>query len=374
MSITDDIKAIGLECGFHAVGVTGVEPFLEAEASLQDRVVRKHLDQCGFDTETIQARTHPQISFPAARSIISIALSYTTSDTLEASPKSDSFGFFARFSYGIDYHTVLREKMSKFADRIRREIDNRVDIRSFADTGPFVDRSVAVRSGIGSFGKNCCVYTRDYGSWVVLGELITDLELQADPPSREICGKCSKCMEACPMGAISAPYTVDAGICLSRITQSKGYIPQALRKAMGSRIYGCDTCQSACPVNKHAIPGNIESFRPLSWQVTENPAEWLNISSTDFQQNVAPATAGWIRRQRFRRNVAVALGNMKDTTSVPQLIEAVSDPDPIIRSHSAWALGRIGGHRAGIALGKALVAELDSEVLSEIRYALDMIG
>ena len=322
MSLSEDIKSFAIEAGFHAVGITSAAPFLEAERALRD-------------------------SLPTAKSVVSVALSYLTHKSYMTHEPyrthGSPHGMVAAFAQGLDYHGVVQERLSALAERIRAQV-GRGEFRSFCDTGPISDRSAAISAGIGSRGKNTCVYIGEYGSWVVLGELLTDLELQPDEASAlDICGECDECMRACPTGAIVAPYKLDARICLSRITQSKGVIPIPLREKLGTRIYGCDTCQSACPLNRNAKPGNVEALRP-SAGLGEAPEllPLLNISPSEFQERIAPTTAGWIRRTRFRRNVAVALGNVRDPAAVPELTKALSDPEPIIRAHAAWSLGRIG--------------------------------
>lgn len=372
-SLTERVKSLALEVGFHAVGIASAEPFVESEQALCDRYERGLLDGSGYDPETIRLYTHPRESLPTARSIISVALSYL-SDESDKSDRSDSprYGL-ARFSRGIDYHAILQERLSALAERIRAEVGESVEIRSYADTGPIADRSAAIRAGLGSRGKNTCVYVGEYRSWVVLGELLTDIELEPDDPaSLDMCGECDECMKACPTGAICAPYTVDVSICLSRVTQSKGFIPMWLREKLGTRIYGCDTCQSACPLNRDAKPGGIAEFHP-STGLGAHPEllPLLNIAPDEFKARVGPTTAAWIRRTRFRRNVAIALGNIGDPVAIPGLIEAMADSEVLIRGHAAWALGRIGGVEARHALEAALVRETDGAVTDEIAQAID---
>lgn len=285
MSLSEDIKSLAYEAGFHAVGITSAEPFLESENALREM-------------------------FPAARSVVSVALSYLSNESYRTYKTDSPRGWVAGFARGLDYHQAVQKRLTTLADGIR-EIAGHAEIRQFCDTGPISDRAAAIRSGIGSQGKNTCVYVGEYGSWVVLGELLTDIELEADTPApTDICGECEDCMKACPTGAICAPYVIDAKICLSQVTQSSGFIPHWLREKLGTRIYGCDTCQSACPLNKGAKPGNIPEFHP-SRGLGKNPEllPLLNITQEEFKARVAPTTAGWIRRTRFRRNVAVALEN-----------------------------------------------------------------
>lgn len=372
MPLSDDIKSLAYEAGFHAVGITGAEPFVESEEAIRDRLGRGLLDGSGYTDETAHRYTHPRETLPAARSIIAVALSYLTDDMELPTPDDGPKGWMARFSRGLDYHKVLQDRLFALAGDLQTMLGRRVEVRSFADTGPIVDRSVAIRAGLGSRGKNTCVYAGEYKSWVVLGELLTDLDLDPDPPAPlDICGECTACMEACPTGAICAPYTVDVRICLSQVTQSKGIIPHRLRKKMGTRIYGCDTCQSACPLNRDAKPGNVAEFRP-SMGLGRNPEliPLLNMTSAEFKSRIHPTSAGWIRRTRIRRNAAIVLGNIGDPGAVPALVEALSDPDPIIRAHAAWSLGQIATPDARCALAHALLGETDEMVSAEIRTAL----
>jgi len=371
LPLSEDIKSLAHEVGFHAVGITSAEPFLESEQALKDRYDRGLLEGSGYDPEVIRLYTHPQETLVTARSIVSVALSYLSDESNESYGSYGPGGWMARFSRGLDYHQVLQERMFVLAGDIQARLGHHVEIRSFADTGPIADRSAAIRSGLGSRGKNTCVYVGDYKSWIVLGELLTDIELEPDDPAPlDVCGECDECMKACPTGAICEPYVVDVKICLSQVTQSKGFIPHGLREKMGTRIYGCDTCQSACPLNRDATPGNIEDFRPYKGLgANAELLPLINITPQEFEARVKPTTAGWIRRTRFRRNVAVALGNTGDPIAVPELVQALSDPEAVIRGHVAWALGKIGGARQ--ALESALARETDPQAADEIRIGLE---
>jgi epoxyqueuosine reductase len=373
MSLEQDITSLARVTGFHAVGITSAEPFVESARALRERYDKGLLEGSGYDPEVIRLYTTPTETLITAKSIISVALSYLSEDADQSeirNPKSEiPRGLMACFSRGLDYHQVIQERLFALAG----DLGSHVEVRSFADTGPLVDRSAAIRAGIGSRGKNTCVYAGEYGSWVVLGELLTDLEIEPDPPAPlDICGECDECMKACPTGAISAPYTVDARICLSRVTQSKGFIPHSLREKMGARIYGCDTCQSACPLNKDSKPGNVEEFRPsMGLGASPELPPLLNMTPEEFKERVAQTTAGWIRRTRFRRNVAIALGNVGDPVAVPGLVEALADPEPVIRGHAAWALGRIVAPGVRGSLETALTQETDVEAAAEIRAAIE---
>ncbi len=316
MSVEDRVKSLAREVGFHAVGITTVTP------------------GDGF------SEAHPN-----ARSIISVALSYL-SDQPDRTDQSDApRGWLARFARGLDYHPVMQSRLFALSQALRAEFGKQTEIHQYADTHSMSDRATAIRARVGSPGKNSCVYVGEYGSWVALGELVTDLELEPDVHApKNICGECDLCIRACPTSAITEPGRVDVQRCLSAVTQRKDSIPLELREKLGTRIYGCDTCQSVCPLNKCAIPGNVDEFHP-SRGLGASPEllPLLNITPSEFKERVAPTTAGWIRRNRFRRNVAVALGNIGDPSAVPALTEASADPDPVLRDHVLWALARICG-------------------------------
>jgi len=373
-TLTDDIKNTAIELGFHAVGITTTAPFEEAERILIGRYKSGFLQGSSFNPDSIRIYTHPRLSFAKASSIIAVAISYLTDEALPYAdePAGPSRGILARFSRGLDYHTALAQSLSALECAVRRIAGKNLEARCWVDTGPLLDRSAAIRAGVGSPGKNTCVYVGKYGSWVVLGELVTDLDLEPDEPaSLSICGECEECIKVCPTGAIREPYAVDMRICLSQVTQMKGFIPRWLRSKLGARVYGCDTCQSVCPLNRSAIPGNLDVFRPLpKLGAYLELLSLVNISPSEFKRTVALTTAGWIGRSRFRRNVVVAMGNIGDPAFVPALCEALRDPVPLIRAHAAWSLGRIGTRSARLPLEKALAEETDDRVIEEVRLAL----
>ncbi|MHB1456839.1 MAG: tRNA epoxyqueuosine(34) reductase QueG [Armatimonadota bacterium] len=372
MSTSDDIKSIALECGFHSAGITTAEPFVESAEVLTSRLEGGMLDGLGFNSERIRRITNPRDVMPEAKSIISVALSYLTVDDFSPDIESGLRGQIARFVRGIDYHHEMKSRLTKLCESLQSRLGIHAEFKAFCDTGPLSDRSIAIWAGIGSQGRNGCICIPRYGSWVVLGEVITNIEIEPHAPStKDICGNCRKCIDACPTGAISESGAVDARICLSQVTQSKGSIPQDMRSKLKTRIYGCDTCQEVCPLNKQAECGDITAFR---WQsgLGGNPLllPLININAIVFKTAIAPTTAGWIGRTRFRRNAIIASGNAGDPEAVHELIAALTDSEPVIRGHAAWALGEIGGQNAFDALKIALSIETDDIAVDEIESAL----
>lgn len=368
MSLADDVKDIALEVGFCAAGVTTADSFPDAERVLVRHSAEGLLPKSLDDSIRIRALTHPKVAMPSARSIISVAMSYFPPYSLSVGRML--YGLVAAFARGTDYHRIMRERLQILAERIVRTVGRHVQSLILVDTPQLSDRAVAMRAGVASQGKNTCVYTSDYGGWIVLGELLTDLDLDSDLPIPFApCGDCMACIEACPTQAIRKPYELDVKMCLSWATQCRGYIPHNLRDKLGTRIYGCDTCLLVCPLNeatKSAVgQSNLDLFD------FPDLLSLLDIGPEEFALRVQPTAMGWIGRTRFRRNVAVALGNIRDPAAVEGLVRMLCDISPILRGHAAWALGMIGTSGARNALDRALSTESDACVRSEIQFALE---
>jgi epoxyqueuosine reductase len=274
-------------------------------------------------------------------------------------------GRIARFACGRDYHIEVEERLKQLGEWLSTQIGAKY--RICVDTGPMIDRAAAQQSGIGSYGKNAAIITKEAGSWVVIGELIVDIELDYDKPApTEQCGSCNICLNTCPSGAIVSPFIIDQTKCISHLTQMKGIIPRELRSIIGDRIYGCDACQEVCPKNSNTSATQSSLLIPHFVSLIT----LLNISQEDFDRVIGPTAIAWIGRARFRRNVAIALGNIADSEAVTELIKALHDSEPIVRVHAAWALRRIRTPEAMEALAKLLRDEDDKIVIEELRAAL----
>jgi epoxyqueuosine reductase len=237
------------------------------------------------------------------------------------------------------------------------------------DTGPFFDKALARQAGVGSYGKNTLIYVKGCGSWVVLGEMLTDVSLVPDvPENSDHCGDCEVCIKSCPTGAISAAYKIDVNRCISHLTQLKGYIPYDLRPLIGENVYGCDICQEVCPRNIDAA--ETDAFEFLRTYELQPLSELVNITVEEFRRSIKLTAAGWIKRTRLRRNAAIALGNARDPEAVPALIHALDDPESVIRAHAAWALGRIATPAAIDELRLSRTKEQNLRVQEEIDTAL----
>lgn len=287
------------------------------------------------------------VALPGARSIVAVALSYfyrpTCVDCGDFTPESPGpRGRVSRFAWGLDYHIVMERKLRTLASWLKEETN--CDSLACADTGPMRDRAAAQLSGIGWYGKNCMIIVPSYGSWVVLGELITTADLTPDAPTTiDRCGSCELCMKACPTGAIVKPFMLDANRCISHLTQMKGSAPVELRRMIGDRVYGCDVCQDVCPQNRNALP-TMENDFICAVPPGRRPAliPLARMTQEEFKRDISTNTMAWIRRTRLRRNAIVALGNSGSALAAPVLTECLADKDSVIREHAEWALAQIG--------------------------------
>jgi len=315
-------------------------------------------------------RADPAAILPGARTVISVTLGYYRGGWREAPADAPARGKIARYAWGRDYHKRIRKKLLRLADAIRA-LEPACRILAYVDTGPVLDRAWAERAGIGWIGKNTNVIRKGAGSWTFLGELVTDLVIEPDPPSKNYCGRCTRCIAACPTGAIIGPYQLDARRCISYLTfEHRGPIPLELRPGIGTRIFGCDDCQEVCPWNRFATPTANPDFAERPGQQTPELIPLLALDAAAFAARFEGTALRRAGRDRFVRNVAVALGNLEDRRAVAALRQALlADPSALVRGHAAWALGRIGGAAASEALAEAAGREGDPDTQREIEYA-----
>ena len=324
---------------------------------------------------TAETRLHPERFLPWARSVVSVALNYSTLHTRDAAA-GPGRGWISRYAWGADYHDVMGEKLERLLAFVRAETAQDVQGRVFVDAGPVLDREVGARAGIGWFGKNTNLLSMRIGSFFVLGELFLELDLDWDRPVRDRCGRCRLCLDACPTNAFVGPYVLDARKCISYLTiELKGAIPRALRPLMGAHIFGCDICQDVCPYNAKGRATGEPAFQPRPGLYAPELIPLLRLTDAEFKVRFRGSPILRAKRRGFLRNVCVALGNLGCADAVPALAQTLAgDPDALVRAHAAWALGRIGGAQAEGVLDEAAGREADSAVREEIAMALDEIG
>ena len=356
------------DAGFDLVGVTSADVFASEREETFRRINAGLMDGLPwFNAQRVRRGTDPETLLPGARSIISLGWNYFPPDD---PPAPDSQGVIARYARGRDYHRVMKRRMRRMVLDLTERIGDRFAARWYVDDGPMLDRAAAARGGLGWFGKNGNILNPTYGSWLLLGQIITDLQLAADAPVAKTCGQCSRCMPACPTGAIVAPYVVDNRRCISYLTiEHKGAIPVDLRASMGNWVFGCDICQEVCPVNRKAKATADPNFGRTDLSSVDL-VELLDMTDEQFRQRFAGTPVMRAKRVGMQRNACVALGNSGDPAAVPALARALQSAPPLVRQHAAWALGRIGGDAAYASLTRALANESDPDVCSEIRQTL----
>lgn len=369
--IASELKLFAEATGLAGLAIGPAAPLAAAEARLRDRVSKGYAGHYGLVEGSEAKFCHPEELLPGAKSIIACALPYKRGSEPQPRQPGEMVGLAARFSRGRDYHLVVAEKLAAVADRLR-ELAPDARTRILHDTGPLLDRAAAQASGLGWYGKNALFFVPRFGSWVVLGEIITNIELPHDPPILDHrCGECALCMAACPTGAIRSPFEIDLNRCISHLTQMAGIVPRELRRLMSNMIYGCDICQEVCPQNDLAEPGPAGAFEPGSLPASVDLMRLLQMSKADFDRTLKHSSAGWIGRNRLRRNACIALGNIREAASVPVLSEVLlHDPSEIVRAHAAWALGEIATPEAFAALETAANRESNPDVIAEVRESL----
>jgi epoxyqueuosine reductase len=247
-------------------------------------------------------------------------------------------------------------------------------IKPMVDTGELSDRAVAERAGIGWSGKNCSLINPKWGSWIYLGEMITNLPLPPDRPIEDGCGECTRCIDACPTGALVGPGELDAKRCISYVTQTKDMVSDEWMRKIGNRLYGCDTCQVVCPVNRGIDARHHEELLPDPETAKPLLRPLLTMGNREFRDRFGSTAAAWRGRKPIQRNALIALGNFRDRESVPDVARVLrEDPRPVLRGTAAWALGRIGGREAEDALAEALAREEEDMVREAIEKALAAI-
>jgi epoxyqueuosine reductase len=299
-----------------------------------------------------EKRSDPQNILPGAKSIIVLALNYFQPVDGNASPGRSpannlaagtaaptTNGRIARYAWGKDYHDVIDAKLNKI-DELLREFGGKQ--KCYVDTGPILERDYAAEAGIGWHGKSTMLINQKLGTWFFLAEILTTLELVPDPPARDRCGTCERCIKACPTGAITGPHQLDARRCISYLTiELKGAIPLELRSFVGDRIFGCDDCLEACPWNRFANASRESALAVRESTVGFALRDYLRLSDAEFRNLFRDSPIKRIKRRGFLRNVCVALGNVGTVDDLAALKDAAADPEPLIAEHAKWAIERI---------------------------------
>ncbi|MGB8353331.1 MAG: tRNA epoxyqueuosine(34) reductase QueG [Chthoniobacteraceae bacterium] len=286
-----------------------------------------------------ERRMDPQAVLPGAKSLIVLAMNYWQGDGENDEPDASSFPRIARYAWGDDYHDLIEKKLADLDTFLRGHGGVQ---KCYVDTGPVLERDFAAKAGAGWHGKSTMLINQDLGTWFFLAEILTTLELTEDAPQPDRCGRCTRCIDACPTNAITAPYQLDARRCVSYLTiELKGSIPEEFRTLIGDRIYGCDDCLSACPWNRFAKASNETTFAMRSTVAGMSLTDFLSLTDDQFRLLFRKSPIKRVKRRGFLRNVCVALGNTGTRADIPALQKAALDPEPLIAEHAAWAIQQI---------------------------------
>ncbi len=379
MSLAIKIKELGKEIGLDVIRITNAESFPETERQIRKNIEKGFIPDDIFQNgsanvclnlDKIKKRCNPKSILKRARSIISVAQCYLIEETEDIQDKDQPLGKIAKYDVGNFYYDI-KLKLKKIVDFVNQKTEFKFKFKNKSCYVSLVEKPIAQRAGIGWYGKHSIIITERFGSWVVLGEIITELELETDAPLPQSCGDCKICMDLCPTKAIVSPYVIDRTKCLQFISERSMNVPLAFREVWGDRLYGCTTCQEVCPQNHKVKP---KKYRPeygfIGSRIPLIPL--LRITEEEFQNYFSCNQIAMRPKEAIKRNAALALGNIGDSRAIPSLVKTLEeDANSMVRGHTAWSLGKIGGGKAKFALEKALKIEGDKEVKEEIINALD---
>jgi epoxyqueuosine reductase len=342
-----EIKARARELGFDDCRITTAQA-PETARQFEDWLQRQSHGDMAWLQRNAFKRIDPSQVLNEARSIITLAISYHSDSFSSLSGVESSSGVIARYARYRDYHDILAAPLRNLTEHINQIGGPNTRSLWYVDTGPFLERDLAQRAGIGFVGKHTNLISKKLGNWFFLAEIITTAAIEPDPPERNHCGTCTRCITACPTAAITAPFQLDARRCISYLTiELKGSIPIELRPAIGNRIYGCDDCLAICPWNRFASESNLlrQHFR-----ADLNQPDLLKLLALDdaaFKAKFAGTPMIRTKRRGVLRNVCVALGNIGEANALPALEKAAHDSEPLIAEHARWAIEQIRARSHG---------------------------
>jgi len=381
-TLTERIRAEALRLGFFKTGITAAGPLPWQEQF--DEWLSRGMHGCmSYLDRQAEKRRNVSLILGDVRSIVVPAMNYFVDiphggDCLK--------GRISRYAWGEDYHAFILGRLNRLLEHIRAAEPEARGL-CYVDTGPVMEKVWGAQSSLGWMGKHSNLITRELGSWFFVGVILLNLELDYDAREKDFCGTCTRCLHACPTGAIIAPYVVDARLCLSYLTiEWKGVIPRPLRRLLGNRVFGCDDCQDVCPWNRFAKPAPEPAFQPRPGNLTPALSSLAAITDAEFESRFSGSPVRRARREALVRNAVVALGNSRSLDAIPALTRALRDASALVRGHAAWALGEVRGSapplrdsnrnlpagesNAGNALEWALFEESDPWVREEIKLVL----
>ena len=358
------IRQKAMELGFEGFGVASPD-VTQAGERFQEWLTLNFDGDMQYMKRGEAKRLDPGQVLPGVKSVICLSTPYfTTPRTLEFLDTPET-GDISNYAWNLDYHDLIQPRLRTLETCLAEEFPG-CKSRSYVDTGPVLEKPLAERAGLGWIGKHTNLLTEGVGSYYFLSEILVDVTLPSSEAGQDHCGTCSACIDICPTGAIVAPYVLDSRKCISYLTiELKGEIPHEYRKALANRIYGCDDCQIVCPWNSYAVATEEPAFQER--EGVKGLIELMQLDDEGFRSRFRKSPVKRIKRRGLLRNVAVALGNSGQSEAVPVLTQALSDPEPLIRSHVVWALGELLGEKALKVVESSLLEETETLVLNEVK-------
>jgi epoxyqueuosine reductase len=359
----DLIRAEALRLGFDACRFTPIPKAWPAGGKLAEFIEAGRHGEMGWMEETAERRAHPQAMWGDARSAIVLGMNYGPDHDPLAVLGEPTTAAISVYAQGDDYHELIKGKLKALARWLQARFGG--ELKVFVDTAPLLEKPLAEQAGMGWQGKHTNLVSREFGSWLFLGSILTTLELAADPAETTTCGTCRACLDVCPTKAFPAPYQLDARRCISYLTiELKGPIPREFRPALGNRIYGCDDCLAVCPWNKFASAAREQKLAAREALRAPSLAELARLDDAAFRALFARSPVKRIGRERFMRNVLYAIGNSGEPGLATEAERLLEDPSPLVRGAAVWALGRLLGADDFDQLRRA-AGETDGGVLVE---------
>lgn len=358
------IKTLASDLGFDACRITCVDEAWAASEHLEEFVEAGCHGEMAWIEDTLERRKHPRAMWAEAKSAIVVGMNYGPQHDPMFGLREKDLAVISCYAQGKDYHDLLKRRLKQLA---REFVDHTgAEVKVFVDTAPLMEKPLAEKSGLGWQGKHTNLVSQEHGSWLFLGVMLTSAELEPDAPGEDHCGSCTACIDVCPTNAFPEPYKLDARRCISYLTiEHKGPIPEEFRAAMGNRIYGCDDCLAVCPWNKFASTAREAAFHARAELKLPRLDDLAMLDDTEFRTVFSGSPIKRIGRDRFVRNVLIAIGNSDQDALLPALLLRLEDHAPLVRGAAIWALSRLDPARFRLEYARLSRSETDESVKDE---------
>ncbi|WP_417482933.1 tRNA epoxyqueuosine(34) reductase QueG [Maricaulis sp.] len=366
----ETVKSLALASGFTEARICRADEAWDAGERLAEFVAGGRHGSMAWMEDTLARRQHPTAMWPDAKSAVVVGLNYGPDIDPLAALERTSEGVISVYARNTDYHDLMKKRLKHFARAFVEKTG--AEVKVFVDTAPLMEKPLAAKSGMGWQGKHTNLVSREHGSWLFLGVMLTAAELEPDAPETDHCGSCTACLDICPTRAFPQPYKLDARRCISYLTiEHKGPIPVEFRAAMGNRIYGCDDCLAVCPWNKFAAVTAEMAFHPRPELKGPLLNELAALDDAGFRQVFTASPVKRVGRGKFVRNVMIAIGNSRDPSLLPVVLERIADADALVRGAAIWALSQLSPARAKALATAGVEGETDPDVTAEWQMILD---